>query len=155
MDELTLRPLTLEECAAAAEVVAANPLWRERYRYGGERAAADLRRAVESGDLVLGAFAPRLQGVAWVMPTAGFGRAPYLKLLAVSPDAQSGGVGARLLRATLEHFRARGATRYFLLVSDFNDGAQRFYQREGFAQVGALPDFVLPGVAELVYMARL
>jgi len=155
MAEPILRPLRLEECAAAAELIGANPLWRDRYRYLPDRAAADLRRAIEAGDLVLGTIGDQLLGVAWVMPTAGFGRAPYLKLLAVSPAAQAAGIGGQLLEATLEHFRARGATRYFLLVSDFNEGAQRFYQRHGFVQVGALPDFVLPGVSELVYLRPL
>jgi hypothetical protein len=37
------------------------------------------------------------------------------------------------------------------LVSDFNHGAQRFYERHGYRRIGALPALVLPSVAELVY----
>ncbi len=151
--DVTLRPLRPDECEAAGALIGTNELWR-RYAYSPERAAADLARAIAAGDLVLGAFAEHLLGLAWVMPAAGFGRSPYLKLLAVAPSEHSRGVGARLLEATLEHFRGK-ASWYFLLVSDFNEGAQRFYQRHGFAQVGGLPDFVLPGVSELIYWRRI
>ncbi len=43
----------------------------------------------------------------------------------------------------------------FLLVSDFNEDAQRFYEREGYLRVGPLPGLVLPDVAELLYWKRL
>jgi hypothetical protein len=42
-----------------------------------------------------------------------------------------------------------------LLCSDFNLDGQRFYEREGYARVGAIPDYVLSGVAELIYFKRL
>jgi ribosomal protein S18 acetylase RimI-like enzyme len=43
----------------------------------------------------------------------------------------------------------------FLLVSDFNQGAQRFYQRCGYRQVGAIPNYVKAGVNELIFHKRL
>ncbi len=64
------------------------------------------------------------------------------------------GAGTRLLRA-FEAEVARESRHAFLLVSDFNQGAQRFYQRHGYARVGALPGLVLPDVAELIYWKRL
>jgi predicted GNAT family acetyltransferase len=42
----------------------------------------------------------------------------------------------------------------FLLVSDFNTDAQRFYARLGYHQVGALPDYVVRGVSELIFWKK-
>jgi hypothetical protein len=42
----------------------------------------------------------------------------------------------------------------FLLVSDFNHDAQRFYQRQGYQQIGAIPGYVLPDVSELIFRKR-
>jgi ribosomal protein S18 acetylase RimI-like enzyme len=43
----------------------------------------------------------------------------------------------------------------FLLVSDFNTRAARFYQRLGYQQVGAIPDYVVSGITELIFRKRL
>lgn len=71
-------------------------------------------------------------------------------LVGVAPDTQHQGIGAALMDSA-EQVLFRSAKDVILLVSDFNLGAQRFYQRRGYQQVGALPDYVLPGVAELIY----
>lgn len=42
----------------------------------------------------------------------------------------------------------------FLLVSDFNKDAQRFYQRLGYRQVGILENYVVHGVSELIFWKR-
>ncbi len=42
----------------------------------------------------------------------------------------------------------------FLLVSDFNTDAQRFYERLGYRQVGQLDDYVVRGVSELIYWKK-
>jgi GNAT superfamily N-acetyltransferase len=78
----------------------------------------------------------------------------YLRLLAVLEGAQGGGAGAALL-AAFEAEVAKASAHAFLLVSDFNGGAQRFYLRHGYARVGALPGLVLPDVAELLFWKRL
>jgi ribosomal protein S18 acetylase RimI-like enzyme len=78
----------------------------------------------------------------------------YLRLIAIGEGAQGGGAGAALL-AAFEAEVSRVSRHAFLLVSDFNVPAQRFYERRGYARVGALPGLVLPEVAELVYWKRL
>ena len=153
MSAIEVRPLPLEECPRAAAIVASNALWTERYSYPPDRAAGDLAQAVSRGDLVLGAHGPALLGFAWVLPLGAFGRHPYLRLLAVDAAAHDRGVGALLLSAVEQ--RCAGARKMLLMVSDFNDGAQRFYQRHGYAQVGSCPDFVIDGVAELLFMKTL
>ena len=130
-------------------MVASTPLWK-RYRYGERRCARDLRAALARGDRILVATdGGTVVGIAWVMPKGGFGRIPYLKLLAVSADARGRGVGAALLEAS------HRAGDLVLLVSDFNRRARRFYARLGYVRAGAIPDLVLPGVTELLLFKRL
>jgi len=53
--------------------------------------------------------------------------------------------------ATAETIIGREAPSVFLLASDFNEDAQAFYRRLGYQQVGAIPDYVVPGITELIY----
>jgi GNAT superfamily N-acetyltransferase len=78
----------------------------------------------------------------------------YLRLIAVLDGEQGRGTGAALL-AAYEAAVARSSAHGFLLVSDFNAPAQRFYERHGWTRVGAIPRLVLPDVDELVYWKRL
>ena len=86
---MEIRALRMTDCQAAADIVGQNVLWRDRYSYTVEKAARDLLYATSHGDYVLGAFNDKLVGFAWIHPHGGFGRSPYLRLIAVSPDAQS------------------------------------------------------------------
>jgi len=145
----------MTDCEPAGRIVGKNALWRDRYHYSADQAARDLLYGTSHGDFVVGAFSGGdLVGVAWILPKGAFGRSPYLRLLAVDPDAQSAGAGHALL-AHAEVNAVKGAKHFFLLVSDFNERAQSFYRREGYGPVGALPDFVLPGVAEQLWMKKL
>jgi [ribosomal protein S18]-alanine N-acetyltransferase len=141
-----VRPLAGEDVPPLARLVAGTPLW-QRYGYLEERCAADLGAALAEGQDALFAAGPpgAPRGLAWVLRRGAFGRAPYLKLLAVAEGDRGQGVGAALLAAA----EAVGPE-LVLLVSDFNDGARAFYGRQGYIQVGALADFVLPGVTELI-----
>lgn len=59
-----------------------------------------------------------------------------LDALAVRRDRRGQGIGSRLLRATLDYARERGARRVVLQVVDTNDGARRLYERFGFVPTG-------------------
>jgi ribosomal protein S18 acetylase RimI-like enzyme len=90
------------------------------------------------------------EGVCWFLPRGTFGTGAYLRTLALREDAQGAGLGARLLEAYEAACGAPGGG-WFLLTSDFNTAAQRFYERHGYRRVGQLPDFAVPGVSELVF----
>jgi ribosomal protein S18 acetylase RimI-like enzyme len=54
------------------------------------------------------------------------------------------------MRHAEERIFRRGPNVY-LLVSDFNVKAQAFYRKLGYVKVGALRDYVVPGITERVY----
>ncbi len=149
--EATVRPFVPGDAAACGATVAATPLWH-RYGLTGEALAA---RLCATQDVVHVAEAEgRVLGFAWVMRRGAFGRSAYLRLIAVEPSLRGQGVGERLLRA-FEATALESSPDAFLLVSDFNLQAQKFYRREGYEEVGRLDAFVLPDVAELVFRKRL
>ncbi len=151
---MSVRRLRRDDVPALGAALARLPLM-ERYRRDASRIEADLAAALVRGDGLLveeGEAGPR--GIAWFLPAGTLAMGGYLRLIAVVPEALGSGAGARLLQA-FEAEVSRESRHAFLLVSDFNEGAQRFYQRHGYARVGALPGLVLPGVAELLYWKRL
>lgn len=151
---MSLRPATAADLEALAALVAATPLWR-RYGVTPESARAALQGGLAAGEAVTVAEeAGQLAGFCWVQPRAGFGRSPYLKWIGVAPGRTGGGVGATLLRAA-EASARQTRPELLLLCSDFNTAGQRFYLREGYARIGALPDYVLPGVAEILFFKKL
>ncbi len=151
---MTVRPLTPAEIPVLAAGLAGLPLMS---RYGRDAPALSraLHAAHQRGEGLLVADdggVPR--GLAWFLPSGTLALGGYLRLIAVLPGAQGQGTGVALLRA-FEAETARASGHAFLLVSDFNAGAMRFYEREGYARVGALPGLVLPDVAEVLYWKRL
>jgi ribosomal protein S18 acetylase RimI-like enzyme len=96
---------------------------------------------------------PSPVGLSWFLPTGTFASGAYLRLLAVLPAAQSQGVGSMLLQ-DFESCCAPHSASLFLLCSDFNAGAQHFYRRCGYAQVGMLPDFAAPAINEVIFYKK-
>ncbi len=148
---MNIRPLSADEVGLVAAWVATIPLW-QRYGTTAEGLSEKLRHALVS-DLILTADTQdRAVGLAWCVPQGGFGRSAYLKLLGVRPDQAGAGVGAALLTALEATVTSQDL---ILLTSDFNHDAQRFYRRQGYQQIGAIPGYVLPDVTELIWRKRL
>ncbi len=95
-----------------------------------------------------------IRGLAWFLTQGTLALGGYLRLIAMLEGAEGKGAGAALL-AAFEAETAKESRHAFLLVSDFNEGAQRFYERHGYARVGALSGLVLADVAEVLYWKRL
>jgi ribosomal protein S18 acetylase RimI-like enzyme len=151
---ITIRPMTANDIPLLSAWLVKLPLM-QRYGQTLERATTNFKIGLERGDWLLTADSETPAcGFAWVIPRGTFGRSPYLRLIGVRADMAGSGIGARLLDA-MEARAAEVADDLFLLVSDFNEGAQRFYRRQGYVQIGAIPDYVLPQVSELVFRKRL
>ncbi len=151
---MVVRPLDPAELPALARALAEVPLMK-RYR----RDAAALERALAAAHgrgegLLVAEDGGIVRGLAWFLREGTLAMGGYLKLIAMLPGAEGKGAGAALLAAFEGEVSARSA-HAFLLVSDFNDGALRFYEKHGYLRVGALPALVLPDVAEVLYWKRL
>jgi GNAT superfamily N-acetyltransferase len=139
--------------ALAAWMVEA-PLWK-RYDLTVEKAVANFEGGLSRGEwLIVAEMDRQTCGFAWAIPKGAFGRSPYLRLIGVQPNKAGSGIGAQLLDA-IERLALSVSIDLFLLVSDFNDGARRFYIRQGYEQIGAIPAYVVPDVTELIFRKRL
>jgi GNAT superfamily N-acetyltransferase len=150
---IALRPLAPADVGPLARALAALPLLA---RYGRDEAAfaRDLAAALARGDgLAVAVDGSGLAGLVWFLPSGTLGMGAYLRLIVVVPGREGGGVGAALL-AAFEQAAAVAGKHAFLLVSDFNVGAQRFYERHGWTRSGAFPGLVLSDVTELLYWKR-
>jgi GNAT superfamily N-acetyltransferase len=154
---VSIRPLTVSDIPVVARWLVVTPLW-QRYRLTDATARSGLESGLSRADILLVSDGDggdgQACGLAWCMPEGAFGRSAYLRLLGVRPGYTGLGIGAALLERA-EQAAATITREMFLLVSDFNVDAQRYYQRQGYAPIGAIPGYVLPDVTELLYWKRL
>jgi GNAT superfamily N-acetyltransferase len=156
-DDARVRPLAEGDVDALAGELGKLPLLSLYGRGPGAR-AGDLRAALARGDGLLvfepepGAGAPT--GLAWFLPNGTFGLGAYLRLLAVAGGKQGKGAGSALLAAFEQASKAQ-SRHAFALVSGFNAAAQKFYEKHGYAKVGAVPSLVQRDVEERIYWKRI
>lgn len=154
---MIIRPAAVSDVEALAHFAR----WTYARAFGESMAAADLEHHLAHRlsdayfaqalreDTVLLALETELAGFAQIGPARVAGAAPgdeQLRRLYVHPDRQRGGLGTRLLHATLAHPRLKNARYLYLDVWEQNHGARRLYERFGFAVVGTVP-FVTPSGA--------
>jgi ribosomal protein S18 acetylase RimI-like enzyme len=152
----TIRPMTPEDIPAVTKWMVTVPLW-QRYQLSASDVSAQFAQALKQDHILLVADrAPddRCCGFVWCLPCGAFGRSAYIRLLGVQAEHTGTGIGTVLLTRA-ERTAAEASSDMFLLVSDFNLAAQRFYRRHSYQQVGAIPGYVLPDVTELIFWKRL
>lgn len=126
-----------------------------RYFQDG-RLGRSLERAAQNGELYLAQDdSGRLLGAMKVSMRGFCGLYPYLGLLGVHADSRGLGVGKFLMEQLEKMALESGARRVTLMVSDFNLGGQRFYERLGYWKLGEIPDAAKAGITELVMIKDL
>jgi len=89
----------------------------------------------------------RVAGVALVKQKFLLG--DYLELLGVAEWARQKGVGSLLLKH-VEQLVFERTKNLFACVSDFNQSAREFYKNQGYQEIGPMPNFLIPGSAEIL-----
>ena len=83
----------------------------------------------------------------YIIPKGAFHSFPYLHIIAVKKEYRNKGIGKALLEYS-ENIANEVADKLFLVVADYNPDAKRFYERNGYQQVGEIPNLYRPGVTE-------
>ncbi|MEZ4729086.1 MAG: GNAT family N-acetyltransferase [Caldilineaceae bacterium] len=147
---MRIRPLLPTDIPPLATLMATTPLWQ---RYGVTTGSATQRLQdglAQGATIAVAELQDAPVGFVWYVERGAFQQGGYIMLIGVDSHLRSQGIGQALMyHAETQLFTK--ATSIFLLVSDFNHAAQRFYERLGYQQIGALPDFVVPGVTEFIF----
>ena len=93
----------------------------------------------------------RNSGRSWTVESAPWRRTLSGKFwINFTTEAQRGkGMGTQLLRHIESLVFAR-TKNLFACVSDFNKGARDFYKKQGYQEIGPMPNFLIPGTAEIL-----
>ena len=74
----------------------------------------------------------------------------YVKSVFVPPERRGEGIGSELIKYAEERIFSE-TPNVFLLVSSFNKGARKFYQKLGYEEVGEFKDYVVKGYSEILF----
>lgn len=147
-----LRPEYIDQCA---EIMSTTALWRE-YDVTFDRAKASFDQGIaEPAEIIKVALLDaKVLGFIWYNSTSGFYLGGYVRLLGVHEAHRGLQIGQQLLTLAEDNI-VKTKSHMFLMVSDINVNAQRFYQRLGYQHVGAVPGFAIPTITEFIYWKRL
>jgi ribosomal protein S18 acetylase RimI-like enzyme len=145
MDSIVIRELaTRSEAEMCAHMMAETELWialRRDYQ-------ASLETLVHPDKEVFVAVAhDRIIG--FVILNMHGALVGYIQSICVAKEFRGRGVGSKLMKFAEARIFASGSN-VFIMVSSFNEGARRLYERLGYQVVGELEDFIVEGHSELI-----
>jgi ribosomal protein S18 acetylase RimI-like enzyme len=157
---LRIRPLRAIDIDPCARLIATDPLW-QRYHITLTQARGQLRKVFaathpggrgtgETGEFAVAHSAGQVVGFIWFRLEGTFHHSGYIRWIGVAPHVQGQGVGAELMAYAERKIFTRGPN-VFLMVSAFNAGAQKFYKRLGYTQIGAVPNYAIGGITERLF----
>lgn len=150
---MTLRPMQLADIPSCACLMAQSPLWQRYYVTEASAARRFKQGLISQASILVAEQDGDVAGFIWYETHGAFARSGYIVLVGVQPVLRGQGIGQALM-AQAEQAMFSAVDDVFLLVSDFNQEAQRFYQRLGYRQIGAISDYVIAGITELIYHKR-
>lgn len=149
---LTACPLDPAQAESLGAIFAAMDPWASypyrsagiaRYLAGGTAEAPVF--AIMADDHIAGVIGLR---VDWLL-------GPYIQFLAVKAEHHGEGIGGIVMGWVEGEARRASARNLWVAASDFNAGAQRFYERHGFSRVAELPGLVRDDRTEVLLRKRL
>jgi ribosomal protein S18 acetylase RimI-like enzyme len=146
MTDPIVRPMTAEDRAAVIELLADSDPWK-RLGYQAKDWDSYFTPIPQGRDSYVVDHNGKVAGIAVVRQKFLLG--DYLELLGVADWAKGQGMGKQLLAQVEGEVFAR-AKNLFACVSDFNEQARSFYKKQGYQEIGSMPNFLVQGSAEIL-----
>jgi ribosomal protein S18 acetylase RimI-like enzyme len=141
-----VRPMTAEDRAAVIELLADSDPWKQ-LGYQGKDWDSYFTPLPQGRDSYVADQNGRVAAIAVVRQKFLLG--DYLELFGVAEWARSKGLGGRLL-VHVETAVFSRVKNLFVCVSDFNDQGRKFYEKQGYQEIGPMPNLLMPGSAEIL-----
>lgn len=135
----------MDDCVSALK----DSLLGENYFSSAGSAENAVKEGLTSDTMYVALSDSEFMGFVYYLPKGAFHSFPYIHLIVVKKSARGSGVGTKLLEY-IEKVTDRD--RIFLAVADFNPDAKKFYERNGYAQVGAIESLYRNGITENLMM---
>ena len=126
----------------------------EKYFSSPGSAENAILEGIHQGNLYVALIGEECVGFTYIIPKGAFHSFSYLHLIAVKEEYRDMGIGKALLDYS-ERTAFEMADRLFLVVADYNSDAKRFYERNGYRQVGEIPNLYRPGITEYLMTKNL
>jgi [ribosomal protein S18]-alanine N-acetyltransferase len=146
MTKLTIRAMKPEDRPAVIALLRDSDPWK---RLGYQAGDWDVyfTPTPQGRDSYVAELDGRVAGIAVVRQKFLLG--DYLELFGVADWTRGKGLGGQLL-GHIESVVFARANNLFACVSDFNAQARAFYKKYGYQEMGPLPNFLIPGSAEIL-----
>ena len=126
----------------------------EKYFSSPGSAENAILEGIHQGNLYVALIGEECVGFTYIIPKGAFHSFPYLHLIAVKEEYRDMGIGKALLDFS-ESIASKMADKLFLVVADYNPDAKRFYERNGYQQVGEISNLYRPGITEYLMTKNL
>ena len=126
----------------------------EKYFSSPGSAEKVILEGIRQGNLYVALIGEACIGFTYIIPKGAFHSFPYLHIITIKEEYRSKGVGKALLDYS-EWIASEVADKIFLVVSDYNPEAKRFYERNGYQQVGEIPNLYRHGITEYLMAKNL
>lgn len=141
---------TLEYLNDCEEALINSELGRKYFENQGSAKNAILE-GIEQETLYIALINDICVGFIFYLPKGAFHSFPLLHLIAVKEEYRCKGIGKKLLDF-LEEMAFVNKNKIFFVVADFNPDGKRFYEKNGYCQVGAIPNLYRKGITEYLMM---
>lgn len=146
MNASRIRTMQAEDCAEIVQLLSQSDPWKTL-----GYTITDWNRIFcplpQGRDSYVAELDGRVAGIALVKQKFLLG--DYLELLGVAEWARQKGIGSLLLKH-VEQLVFERTKNLFACVSDFNRSARDFYKKQGYQEIGPMPNFLIPGSAEIL-----